>query len=1108
MKKTSPSKSAFFRPRFFLAFGLCLAGAALAVFSVAGPTPSSNNAAPDPDAFKPVVLKSVAHGTSPALRDLAANAPIRRDEVERNRRQVKPDRPVPEGFVDATVQTANALAMPAPNLTFEGMNQAEGCGGCIPPDTNGAVGPTQYVQMVNSAVSVYDKAGTRVLGPTAINALWSGLPGACKDNNNGDPIVVYDQLADRWLVSQFAVPGGAVGYHECIAISKTADAAGEYYVYDFNLGTTRFEDYPHFGLWPDGYYMSTHEFNAAGTAYLGAAAFAFERDKMLAGLPAQMIYFSLGNSNPSFGGHLPANLDGFTLPPAGAPNYFMQVDNAADIAPAAALRIWKFHVDWTTPANSTFGINGQPNSITPVAEFARPNCSLGGLRAYVVGCVPQLGDPFQLDPIGDRLLYRLAYRNFGDHESLVLNHAAIANSTTMQIGPRWYEVRDPGGSPQIFQQSTFGPSGPTDPLYRFMGSIAMDRAGNIAIGYSTSSSADYPSIAYAGRLATDPLNTLAQGEAQMFAGTGPQRGEVFAPQTGRWGDYSSLTVDPVDDCTFWYTTEYFEATDAPVGAWHTRVGSFKFPQCTPRPVGTLRGTITDSSTGNPIAGASVTAGGYAATANGIGFYQFSPLTPAGYTATASATGYFAGSPSAVTVSDGAVTTQDFALDRNAAVPTPTPVPAPTPLPNVNPPVLNDPGTTITTRNYNVTWTPAEVATGLSGYIVEESTDYVNPLFDNADGTVQPGGAGSRWVTSPATAPWRLDPAFRNSVPNSYFGDSQASIAANPSLTLANNITIPNTVGSARLTFYSRYFNDPDDTGNVEISTNGSTWTLLKALNDAPTTPPADTRVQSQEVDLTAYRGVPLKVRFRFNGGTLIYFLIHSFGWWVDDITADGATWTQVGTTAPGATSLSLSNKPNGRYYYRVRGTYGAGIPTTNSNVQDIIVNAPPPPQLVSVVSRMTHAAAGIFDIDLPLTGPRGIECRSGGAGGDYTMVFTFANPVTNCGAASTGTASSGPNANQCSVSLTGVANAQYLTVNLNGAIDSTGANGSVSGTMGVLLGDATADAVVNSGDITQTRRQSGQLTTQSNFRTDPSIDGVINSGDITLVRRASGSALP
>src|ERR1700730_1070032 len=445
MKKNTGSNSAFFNARVVFGFLLCSTGVLLAMLALAAPAPSSKTAAQGPDAFKPVVIKSLYNGVSPALRDLTTTAPTARGEVESELRRVKLSRPVPEGFVDSIVQTSlGALAMPAPIRTFEGMNQSEGCGGCIPPDPNGAVGPTQYVQMVNSGVSVYDKSGTRLMGPIAINALWSGLPGACKDNNNGDPVVVYDQLADRWMLSQFAVP--SANYHECIAISKTSDATGEYYVYDFPLSTTKFEDYPHFGLWPDAYYMSTHEFNVAGTAYLGAGAWAFERDRMLKGQPAQMIYFSLGNGNTAFGGQLPASLDGFTLPPAGAPNYFAQVDNATDIPPIAALRLWKFHVDWTTPANSSFGLAGQPNSITPVADFTRPSCSVAGNRAYVVGCVPQAGDPSQLDPIGDRLMHRLTYRNFCDHESLVLDNTVVANNTTMQMGPRWYEVRDPGGS--------------------------------------------------------------------------------------------------------------------------------------------------------------------------------------------------------------------------------------------------------------------------------------------------------------------------------------------------------------------------------------------------------------------------------------------------------------------------------------------------------------------------------------------------------------------------------------------------------------------------------------------------------------------------------------
>jgi hypothetical protein len=741
------------------------------------------------------------------------------------------------------------------------------------------------------------------------------------------------------------------------------------------------------------------------------------------------------------------------------------------------------------------------------------------------GCVPQAGDVFQLDPIGDRLMFRLAYRNFGDHESLVLNHTVVANATTGQMGPRWYEVRNPGGStPTIFQQSTWGPTSQTDLLYRWMSSVAMDRAGDMAIGYSTSSQINFPSIAYAGRLAGDPVSTLAQGETQLFAGGGAQHGEIFAPQFGRWGDYTDMTVDPVDDCTFWYTNEYYAAADAPSGIWHTRVGSFKFPQCTPRQVGTLRGTVTDSSTTNPIAGASVTAGGYTAITNASGVYQFSPLSPGGYTDTASATGYFSSSPTPVTVTNGGVTQQDFALARNLAVPTPTPAP-PTVLRTVNPPVLNDPGTTITTNNYAVTWSAAEVTAGLASYVVEESTDYVNPLFDNADGVTPPGQAGSLWGTDNAPQPWTQNPAYHNSAPNSYAasgGDLGFISPVNTSLFLNNNITIPGNVGSARLTFYSRYFNDLDDTGNTEISTNGgSTWTSLRVLTDAALPPPADTRVQSQEIDLTAYKGVPFKLRFRFDGGQSTYVFYRSLGWWVDDINVDGATWKQIATTGPTTTSLNITNKPNGHYYYRVRGVYSNGNLTTNSNVQDIIVNFP----LTAVVSRMSHdSITPPFDINLPLTSPRGVECRSSATlgAGNYTLVFKFPNNLMSVTSASvtghdpangTGTVSSSmvdsSDTHNYIVNLTGVSTAQYISVTLNNVHDVAGNVGNVTGPqMGVLIGDVDASGRVDSSDVFQVRQQSLQNATSSNFRTDIDASGRIDSTDIFQTRQQTLTSLP
>ena len=324
--------------------------------------------------------------------------------------------------------TMGALAMPAPIATFEGMNQADGCGGCIPPDPNGAVGPNHFVEMVNSSYSVYSKTGTRLVGPVNINLLWQNLPGRCQVNNDGDPIVVYDHLANRWLLSQFAVNGGNGPFAQCIAVSTTADPTGTYYVYEFDQDA--FNDYPKLGVWPDAYYMTSNIFAGAGGTFSGAGAFAFERAKMLAGQPARMVFFDEGTVNSSFGGQNPTHLDG-QPPPAGAPDYFAEVDSQINSPTlgADAMRLWKFHVDWSTPANSTFGVAGQPNYTLPVATWVPAQC----IEAQGT-CVQQLASPYTLDVLGDRLMFRTVYRNFGDHEALVLNHSVVADA---RVGVRW-----------------------------------------------------------------------------------------------------------------------------------------------------------------------------------------------------------------------------------------------------------------------------------------------------------------------------------------------------------------------------------------------------------------------------------------------------------------------------------------------------------------------------------------------------------------------------------------------------------------------------------------------------------------------------------------------
>lgn len=456
---------------------------------------------------------------------------------------------------------AVVAAMPTPIQNFDGVSNVNGV---LPPDTNGDVGPNHYVQMINISFAIYNKSGTLLYGPANNNTLWAGFGGPCETTNSGDPIAQYDQLADRWLMSQFALPNYPSGpFYQCIAISQTPDPLGAWHRYEFTISSTKLNDYPKFGVWPDGYYMSINQFNAPLFSWGGAGVVAFERDKMLAGLTAQKVYFDLFGVDSNLGGMLPSDLDGATPPPAGAPNYFMQMDDDAWGYSPDQLQIWKFHVDWATPANSTFTLH----TTLPTGAFDSNLCG------YARNCIPQPGTTAKVDAIPDRLMYRLAYRNFGTHEALVMNHSVDASGADL-AGVRWYEVRDPGGAPTIHQQGVVAP----DSLHRWMGSLAMDGAGNIGLGYSVSSATVFPSIRYTGRLAADPLGTMPQGEAELIAGTGSQ-----TSTSSRWGDYSMMAVDPVDDCTFWYTTEYYNVTST--SGWRTRIGSFKFPGCGTPPAG-------------------------------------------------------------------------------------------------------------------------------------------------------------------------------------------------------------------------------------------------------------------------------------------------------------------------------------------------------------------------------------------------------------------------------------------------------------------------------------------------------------------------------------------
>ena len=457
----------------------------------------------------------------------------------------------PSNQQDAVVQgtaSSSVAAATTPGAGFDGI--ANGAYGFVvnsaPPDTNAAVGATQYVQWVNSAFAVFDKA-TRalVMGPTQGNTLWSGFGGICETQNDGDPIVKWDNKAQRWVMMQFAVPANGP-YAQCVAVSKTADATGAYTRYQFNY--TTFPDYPKAGIWSDAYYVTFNMFS--GNTFQGAKLCAYDRTKMLAGLAATQQCAQLSSS---YGGVLPADVDGASNVAAGAPNYLMNWSTNQ-------LNLWKFHVDFATPANS---VVSAPVAI-PVSAFS---AACGGGT-----CIPQAGTNNQLDSLADRLMYRLAYRLFADgHESLVVSQSVAVGAGTKRVpaksGVRWYEVRSPNATPVVYQQGTYSP----DAAFRWMSSGAQDKQGNIAFGYSASSPTTNPSIRYATRAVGDPLGILSN-ETVLINGGGSQTGTLH-----RWGDYSTMVVDPVDDCTFWFTSEYLKTSGT--FNWNTYIGSFKVSTC-------------------------------------------------------------------------------------------------------------------------------------------------------------------------------------------------------------------------------------------------------------------------------------------------------------------------------------------------------------------------------------------------------------------------------------------------------------------------------------------------------------------------------------------------
>jgi hypothetical protein len=521
------------------------------------------------------VTKAAAFDVSRPLRELAKSA------APATFRGLPPERGPTLANVGHTTDGALQRTLPAPSIpgtlaNFEGLSNQDNFNTfgfrVNPPDPNGEVGPNNYVEMINLVFGVYNKTGTLLLGPVDTGTLWSGFSIPDCTDPSGDPVVLYDQFSDRWILTQFTTAGPE--YYNCIAVSTTGDPTGSYYRYAFSTGLN-FPDYPKYGNWTDSYVITTREFGP--TVEYGIGVYALEKNKMLVGDPtARDVSFFIDGNDPDLlplvgDGLLPADVDGKQKPKTDSaiPLVGTQDDGGGYGATFDALNIWDLTVKWRSTPLASLALKTQLptapfDSIFPCAPTARD-------------CLPQPGitDPSQyLDILSyrQRPTFRLAFRNFKTYETMVTNQSVEAAPGV--AGVRWYEIRRTGSTYSLYQQGTFAPG---DGVHRWMGSIAMNKKGGMGLGYSVvNGTTVYPGIRYTGRLAGDTLGDMTLGEGTVINGTGVQ-----TTANSRWGDYTDMTVDPVDDCTFWYVNEYYTAAGQASSAagWQTRIASFKLPGC-------------------------------------------------------------------------------------------------------------------------------------------------------------------------------------------------------------------------------------------------------------------------------------------------------------------------------------------------------------------------------------------------------------------------------------------------------------------------------------------------------------------------------------------------
>jgi hypothetical protein len=598
-----------------------------------------------------------AHSTNIDLRHLPYVAPKKHERPELDEPEGNPTLlPGTEGTPSAIEQVpghslspVRSAPAPAPNVTFDGLDFAT-WGAGHPPDPNGDVGPNYYIETVNTAIGIYAKSnGAQVAAFTFDSLMSQGTFGnLCDTDNFGDPVVVYDTFEDRWVITDFAftINGSGVvtsNVFQCFAVSKSGDpVTGGWNFYSFET-SDNFPDYPKFGIWPDGIYQSANLFGpgTGGSGFVGTRVWAYNKAQMYSGAASvEVVMFN----TPDAGDFtlLPSNARLQTgTPPTGTPNYFVSLEEFLN-----AQNVYAFHVDWTNTSLSTFELAG-----TPLASSSWANAA-----SY-----PNIPTPANgLDPLQIRAMMQNQYTNIGGVESLWDTHG-VRRTTTGSNVPRWYQLNVSGGTVAAadVQSANWDPDA-ANTFYRWTPSIAVDRNGDVALGYSKANATTNPQIRYAGRLAGDPVNTFSQTEQVLWDGTASQSGNCGTGACARWGDYSAMTLDP-DGCTFWYVNEYYSSPNSLNDL--TRIGSFSYPSCTPVGVGgSVSGTVVAAAGGAPLSGATVALGSRITTTDPSGSYSFTGLPAGTYPQiTASEPGYASSTINSVVVSDGGTTTENFVL---------------------------------------------------------------------------------------------------------------------------------------------------------------------------------------------------------------------------------------------------------------------------------------------------------------------------------------------------------------------------------------------------------------------------------------------------------------